>query len=591
MTISVDRHFLRDGPAGAATASPAKDSAVDRRPASRLVALLALLGGLFGAALLFAGPASAHASLVTSDPADGSRLKAAPHAVTLTFDENVGLGDVGYLHVTNQAGRRVDAGAAVHPAGDGTKVTDTLTSGLGDGTYTASFRVVSADSHPVAGTIRFVVGNGPLARGSVSAGSTNNPETSEAFAISRWISFAGLALLGGTWLVLTVWPAGRDDLRARRTVWAGWLGVAVGGLLELLLQGPYSAGTGPNLFSWSLLDNTLHTDYGQLHSLRLLLLGVLAVLYARSLQADARPARWEAVYGAVALGLVWTFSDAGHGATTSPAWLSVSIDMLHLLSMAAWVGGLAMVLGSVLPRREPDELRAVLPVFSRVAFTSVLVLIASGTYSAWRGIGTIHAIFTTTYGVLVVFKVALLAGILAVANVSRRLVHRRAVAYAMTDALVVDEEDVVGDPVGTERLRRAVYVETLVAFVVLAFSALLVSEPRGKEALAASYREPVSATTSIGGNRTATVTADPGTHGLVSLRIELSKGATPTSITATATQNKAEIGPLTVKLTREGPLLYDGSTSLPVAGKWEIDLVVTTSTFDATTTDVTLSLH
>jgi copper transport protein len=553
--------------------------------------LLALLIGLLGAGLLLAGPALAHASVISSTPADGSRLKAAPRTVTITFDETVGLGNVGYLHVTNAAGQRVDAGAAYHPQGDGAVVADNLRAGLGDGTYTASFRVVSADSHPIGGTIRFVVGNGPLARGSVGASTTGNPETAQAFAISRWISYAGLALLGGSWLVLTVWPAGRDDLRARRTVWAGWCGVALGGLLELLLQGPYASGIGPNIFHPSLLDDTLHTTYGQLHSLRLLLLGIIALVFARSLQADAPPARWEAAVGALGLGVVWTFSAGGHGATTNPVWLSVGADMLHLLAMATWVGGLAMVLGSVLPRREPDELRVVLPLFSRVAFVAVLVLIASGTYSAFRGIGTVHAIFHTTYGLLIVGKVVLLAAILVVANLSRRLVRRRTVAYAMTDAVVAEDVDVADDPVGTERLRRAVYVETVIAFAVLGFSALLVAQPRGKEALAADYRKPVSRTAPLGGGQTVTVTADPGEHGPVSLRIELSKGVTATSVTANAVQRTAEIGPLPVKLTREGPGLYDGSASLPVGGTWEIDLVVTTSGFNATTTDVELPLH
>jgi copper transport protein len=118
-----------------------------------------------------------------------------------------------------------------------------------------------------------------------------------------------------------------------------------------------------------------------------------------------------------------------------------------------------------------------------------------------------------------------------------------------------------------------------------------VAEPRGKEALAASYRKPVSATAALGGGRTATVTADPGVHGPVNLTVELSKGATPTSITATATENSAQIGPLPIKLTRETSGVYDGSTTLPVAGTWEIDLVVTTSQFDATTTDVAVRLH
>ncbi|MDT4950502.1 MAG: hypothetical protein QOJ37_3097, partial [Pseudonocardiales bacterium] len=61
--------------------------------------------------------------------------------------------------------------------------------------------------------------------------------------------------------------------------------------------------------------------------------------------------------------------------------------------------------------------------------------------------------------------------------------------------------------------------------------------------------------------------------------------------TATATQAAAQVGPIPVRLTRAGKGVYDGSVSLPVAGSWEIDLVVTTSQFDATSTDAILRLH
>jgi copper transport protein len=553
--------------------------------------LLLLVAGLLGTAFLLAAPASAHATLVTSSPADGARLASAPRTVSITFDENVGLGKLGYLHVTGPSGNRVDSGAAFHPGGDGTRIADNLNPGLGDGTYTASFRVISADSHPVAGTIQFVVGNGPLVRGASGGGSAVDQVTGTAFDIVRWISYAGLALLGGAWLLLTVWPAGRDDRRARAIVWTGWGGATLGGLLELLVQGPYSAGAGlSRITDGSLLDDTLHTDFGQLHCLRLLLLGVLAFGFARSLQPDARPARWEAALGAIGVGIAYTFSASGHGNTTSPRWVSIPADMLHVLAMATWLGGLVMLVGAVLPRREPDEVRATVPVFSQVAFVAVCVLVASGTYAAFRGIGTVDAIFTTTYGWLVVGKVLLLIAILTVANVSRRLVHRRAVAYAMTDTVLADEPELADDPIATERLRRGVLVEAVIGLVVLAFTAVLVGEPRGKEALIASYREPVSASAPLGGGRSVTVTAEPGVHGPVSFTIELSSGGAQ-SITATATQKAKQLGPLPIKLTRERPWLYGGSATLPVAGSWQIALVVTTSTFNATTTDVSLTLH
>ncbi|MGI8678757.1 MAG: copper resistance CopC/CopD family protein [Jatrophihabitans sp.] len=564
----------------------------------RLAALGAVLAGLLGIALLLAGPAAAHATVVRSDPTDGSRLKSAPTSVSITFDESVGLGTIGYLHVTDRSGRRVDAGPATHPNGDGTLVVDRLRTGLGDGTYTASFRVISADSHPVAGTIRFGVGTGPLVPGS-AGGTGASTATQAVFDVLRWVSFAGFALLGGAWLMLTVWPDGRDDRRGRRIVWAGWTAMALGGTLELLIQGPYAAGAGPlRVFRWALLDATLHTTYGQLHSARLLLLGLLALTLAGSLQVGTQRARREILAGLLGVGLAATFSGAGHPGTTAPNGLSVAVDMLHLLAMAAWVGGLVMLLAAVLPRGEPAELRTVLPVFSSVAFCSVVVLAVTGTYSAWRGIGTLGAIVTTTYGLLVVAKIVLFLGLVGLANLSRRSVRRRTlrprIAYAMTGAALDDVELDAGwddDTVEAERLRRSVLVETVIALCVLALSAVLVAEPRGKEALVAQYRNPVLASGPLTDGTRVTVTSDPGTHGNVRLTVDLPRGVTATRVSATATQIEKKIGPIPVPVTRPGASIYDGTAPLTVAGPWQIALVVTTSAFDAVTTAVTIHLH
>lgn len=108
----------------------------------------------------------------------------------------------------------------------------------------------------------------------------------------RWASYAGFALLGGAWLVFTVWPAGRADVRARRVIGSGWAAMVFGGLAGLVIQGPDPAGQAPwRVVDLSLLDLTLHTASGQLHSVRLLLLGALAVLFGRSLQPGARASR------------------------------------------------------------------------------------------------------------------------------------------------------------------------------------------------------------------------------------------------------------------------------------------------------------
>ncbi|HEY2985614.1 MAG TPA: copper resistance protein CopC [Jatrophihabitantaceae bacterium] len=554
----------------------------------RIVALFLLVAGLFGVTLATAPSALAHATLVASDPVDGSRLKTAPSAVSVTFDEAVTVNSAGYLRVVDQVGRRVDTGRVAHP--NGAKVSVPLKSGLGDGTYTASYRIVSDDGHPVAGSIRFVVGNGALAAATGSL-STVDGATSVAFDVVRWLGFAGMALLGGGWLLLTVWPEGRDDVRARRLVWAGWLAAVVAAMAELLVQGPYVAGAGlGDVTNWSLLDATLHTTYGTAHSDRLLLLAAIAVALDMQLRELRRSRIAERVTGTLAVGVAVTYGVSGHAQAQDPHWLAITSDSAHLAAMAVWVGGLAYLLFAVLPRREPAELRRVLPVVSRVAFCAIAVLAVTGTYQAWLGIGAVDAITTTRYGQYVLIKVALFAGLLALGNLSRVAVQRhyvRPVAYAMTDDLpVIDDEPDLGP------VRRSVLAEAVIAVVVLGVTAVLVAEPPGRAALAATRAEARSSTVALGGGRSATVTLDPGRHGPVSVTVGLSPGARAQKLTATAALPAKQLGPITVPLTTTDGATYSASgVVLPSAGRWTITLTVTTSEFDAVVADAKIRLY
>ncbi|HEY2297175.1 MAG TPA: copper resistance protein CopC [Jatrophihabitans sp.] len=556
------------------------------------IATLALLA--VGVAV--AAPASGHATVVSSSPADGSRLQQAPREVVITFDEPVGIGGIGYLHVTNGSGIAVDSGEAFHPAGAGAKVADRLKPGLGDGAYTASFRVTSADSHPIAGSIRFVVGSGRLVHGSESVTSAADGFTSGLDDIARWFAYAGLALVGGSWLLFTVWPAGRDERRVRQLVWTGWGALAAGTVANLALQGPYAAGSGPGgLSDLTLLDATLHTAVGTTLCLRLLLLAALGLVFERLLRAGVRRGENDLFAALIAVAVIATFAGLGHASTTSPSWLSMILDGLHLLAMATWLGGLVILLAGVLPRSDTAELRVVLPVFSTVAFGCVVTLAGTGAYAAWRGVGSIHALFATTYGLLVVGKVALFVGLLAVANLSRRNVNRRTVAYATAGGADVAPNVAAPDStIERELLRRSVLVETVLGVLVLAVTAVLVYEPRGPEALAAQYRNPVSATTPLGGSASVTVTVDPALRGPVDVIVDV-HGKPHASVALTATQHQAEIGPLPIELTRlsrtGGDSEFDATATLPAAGDWDFDLVVSTSQFDATTADVTITLH
>src|SRR5215475_10051958 len=118
-----------------------------------LIATLLLTG--FG--VLAGAPAAwAHATLVTTSPADGAIIKQAPTSVSATFDQPVGVSNTS-LEVFAPNGDRVDAGATTHGAKP-SQIVVKLKSGLGHGTYTVGWHVISADSHPVQGAWTFSVG-------------------------------------------------------------------------------------------------------------------------------------------------------------------------------------------------------------------------------------------------------------------------------------------------------------------------------------------------------------------------------------------------------------------------------------------------
>jgi len=538
------------------------------------------------AILLLAQPASAHAVVVGSTPVDGSRLQASPASVTIKFDESVGL-DLGYLRVVDAAGRRVDSGTANHPGGDGSQITVGLKSGLGDGTYLASFRIISADSHPVAGSIRWVVGDGALgAGGGPSDSAPVNQAVSSGLAITHWLSFAGIGVVGGSWVIFSLWPSGRERTVIRRLIWTGWTIGVLGAVGEFLLQGPYAAGSGlGSALHTELLDATLHVNSGQLLSVRLMLFGVLGFVLS-PLFRSTRRLNWAPEAAAMlGVGIVVTFAASGHAQSENPRWLAVLIDALHLTAMIVWLGGLVILFVAASGRfrarddvdedeldDDTEELAAGLPIFSRIAMACVAILAVTGTIQAWREIGAWDAITTTRYGQLVLIKVVLFLGLVGLGYLARSIVRSPARTLA--------------------RLRRGLLTEVVVGAVVLAVTGVLISQPPGKVALTAERSKPRSTTVAVTAKSNAVVEVEPGVHGSVQITIQLTGGIKPTNISATASLPAKQLGPIALKLQAVGPDSYSASgVVLPSAGMWQVQVLVQTSEFDSTTAMATLKLY
>jgi hypothetical protein len=177
----------------------------------RLSALVVLLGlALLGSA----GTAAAHNVLVGSSPADGARVATGPSQVTLTFDLPVQAGFT-TVTVTGPDGNQWQAGPA---ADNGTEVSAPVRPLGPAGVYTVGYQVLSADSHPVRGAVKFTLtapGTGTPAgpspnSGGGGAGAAQPPADAESGStpVWPWVAGAGVLLVAGVVVALRVSRSG-----------------------------------------------------------------------------------------------------------------------------------------------------------------------------------------------------------------------------------------------------------------------------------------------------------------------------------------------------------------------------------------------
>jgi copper transport protein len=478
-----------------------------RRWACRPRALPTLLVACaaFGLSFWFGAPsASAHATLERTVPAADAHLRTEPRTVLLSFDESVDL-TLGTAIAVGPNGARVDSGYT--QSDGGRTVTIALRPEAGRGTYVVSYRVVSVDSHPVSGGFVFQVGHGAAAPASAgvpakeSAATSANPgdafeqtDVRVVYAACRYAGFVGLLLLmGATVFRLVLWPSGLPDRRVRILIWFGYGLAFVASAGELVLQVPYATGGPLAHVPGTELSAVLGTTFGIAHVVRLAVLALAApILVAMSPLVGAaepnapRHARWPvlcAVPLAIALLATWAYS--GHAGSTDPLE-SVPSDVIHLGAMSVWLGGLVVLLAALLPTADDVGLRAALPRWSAIAMASVAALIASGAVQALIETGGWSALTATAYGQLLLAKIALLALVLLIANVSRLWVRRScATGVQARSGSGRSGVSTARGPSDVRRLRRGVAAETVLAAAAVAVATVLIQTVPGRSLLAA----------------------------------------------------------------------------------------------------------
>lgn len=393
--------------------------------------LLLVVAVFLGALLGTANPASAHAALTGSDPKQGAVVDKAPASVSLTFSEKVAMSD-GSVRVLDPAGKRVDTGKTSDLGANTYGVK--LHKGLPDGTFTVAYQVVSADSHPISGAYTFSVGAPSDTKVALPDQEAGGGFVGGLYDFARYLSYAGFILVvGGAAFVLGCWPRGAGVRPVQRLVVSGWVTLTASTLAMLLLRAPYTgSGKLADAFDLAKLGDVLQTKTGAALVSRLLLLAAaalfIAVLFGAYEKRTDPKERRDLTFGlaigggVVAVGLGATWAMAEHASTGIQAGIAMPVDVVHLLAVAAWLGGLSALVVALYfaPSVDGDAVRR----FSRVAFCSVVALAATGIYQSWRQVGSWSALTGTWYGQLLLIKVGLVVVLVGIAGISRRWTAR-----------------------------------------------------------------------------------------------------------------------------------------------------------------------
>jgi copper transport protein len=382
-----------------------------------------------------AAPASAlaHAALLSTTPEASVTVDKPPRTVSMTFSEAVEP-RFATVSVTDPNATRETAGPPQRSSANPDTLVTPLKTGLPQGWYLVYWRVISADGHPVKGAFTFAIGPNPGPAPQFVIPSLTESAATPGLLVARWAMFLLFMCAVGLLLLRTL--VARDvprrvpgvSLRSVSTAFFVTIGLA------LVVTPIYAVMSTAKFAQLSVLDLggvvplLTASHFGRSLVDLEIVLALLAVAGAIAIWLDVSARRHRSVAALLALSgalaaaasalLVPGF--AGHAAQTSPRWLSLVLDWLHLAAGSMWIGGLGglLVLAAAAGELRVPALTACVPRFSRIAFVSVIVLVASGIGSALQHFPTLGSLTDTSYGKSLVLKLIFLAGTIAIAAVN-----------------------------------------------------------------------------------------------------------------------------------------------------------------------------
>jgi copper transport protein len=292
------------------------------------------------------------------------------------------------------------------------------------------------------------------------------------------------------------------------------------------------------------------------------LVGILGIAAALALRDRPRLAAAAGLIAICAPALV------GHSRAVVPAWLVTATDVIHLVAGALWLGGLVgLALTLPLITRRGTVAAEIVTRFSTLAAASLAALAVSGVLMGWRILGSWDNLLDSTYGTLLMTKIALVVAVAVMAAGNRLLVLPRVRHAAGHDDTVE----------AGSMLRRAVLMEAGVLVVVLGVTGFLVDQPPQAGAGSTGTGSATVAQTNtqaaeLGDDHRVYATLTPSGPGPNVLRLQIQDAAgEPVEAAAIPTaklrSGDVDLGSLALKTVAAGT--WEADVVLPKGGVWE----------------------
>ena len=525
---------------------------------ARLIALLIALAPV--------SEACAHASLVKAVPADGAVLPLPPAALTLTFNEPV---SPLVVRLIGPDGTPIAPSAIT---AQDTTVTISAPRALRRGTHVLSWRVISADGHPVGGSLLFSIG----ARSPAAQPENLADRSVRAVLWAGRVALYVALFVGAGGAFFATWIA--DG--ATRRAWivfvlaAGLVAVA----LSLGLQGldaldlPLSGLR--HKLAW---EAGLATSYGA--TAVAAALALLMALFGCAAKS-ASTARALSLIGVIGAGLALSLS--GHASTAAPQLLNRPVVFLHAVCIAFWIGSLLPLCLAVRSERMrgphsigADSADAQLARFSRAIPLVIVLLVVSGLWLAFVQLDRIAALWTTSYGQLLACKLACVTMLLALAAANRyRLVPKFE----------------TGGAAAARPLATAIALEFAIALLILSLVALWRFTPPPR---ALAVAAPISL--HLHGDKAMAEIEIKRDGEAAGASLMLLDGAfqplAAKEVTLVLANPAAGIEPMRRIARRAGETNWRiDDLRIPVAGRWTLGVEILISDFDKATVEDTVAL-